>query len=225
MKKMIAYSSVAHMGFVTIGIFSFNRQGVDGAVFQMISHGVVAGALFLLVGVVYDRLHSRELSRYGGIVKNMPVYATFFMLFMMGAVGLPGTSGFVGEFLVLAGAFQVSTWLALLAGTGVVLGAGYMLWLYRCVVFGPAKNADAAAMKDVSVIEKINLVPLAAVVLGLGVMPSLVFDYTGASVEKLLGQVGAPSVNLFAKRPVSEFSESDGTFDAILDDGLFEVTP
>lgn len=191
MKKMIAYSSVAHMGFVTLGIFTFTRQGIDGAIFQMISHGIVSAALFLIVGVVYDRLHSREMSRYGGIVKNMPVYATLFMVFMLGAVGLPGTSGFVGEFLALAGAFQASTWGALFAGTGVVLGATYMLWLYRSVVFGESRNADAAAMPDVDVIEKINLLPLAALVLVLGVAPALIFDRTGASVSMLLQQVGA----------------------------------
>ncbi len=191
MKKMIAYSSVAHMGFVTLGMFTFTRQGIDGAVFQMISHGVVSAALFLIVGVVYDRLHSRDMARYGGIVKNMPVYATLFMVFMLGAVGLPGTSGFVGEFLTLAGAYQASTWVALLAGSGVVLGATYMLWLYRSVVFGAPVHADALAMNDVSAIEKTNLVPMAVVVLALGIAPSLVFASTSASVEHLLTQVGA----------------------------------
>ncbi|MBU6234780.1 MAG: NADH-quinone oxidoreductase subunit M [Alphaproteobacteria bacterium] len=191
MKKMIAYSSVAHMGYVTLGIFTFNRQGIDGAIFQMISHGLVSGALFLIVGVVYDRLHTRDINRYGGIVKNMPVFATLFMVFMLGSVGLPGTSGFVGEFLVLAGAFQASTWVALLAGTGVVLGATYMLWLYRKVVFGPANNPDASEMEDMTGIEKTNLVPLAILVLALGVMPALVFKSTAPSVEKLISQVGA----------------------------------
>jgi NADH-quinone oxidoreductase subunit M len=189
MKKMIAYSSVAHMGFVTMGIFTFTRQGVDGAIFQMISHGIVSGALFLIVGVVYDRLHSRDINHYGGIVKNMPVYATLFMVFMLGAVGLPGTSGFVGEFLALAGGFQANTWVAALAGTGVILGATYMLWLYRKVVFGPGENPEALAMMDVSPIEKINLMPLAIFVLVLGVMPALVLDPIAASVEKLLGQI------------------------------------
>lgn len=191
MKKMIAYSSVAHMGFVTLGIFTFTRQGIDGAIFQMISHGIVSGALFLIVGVVYDRLHSRDINRYGGIVKNMPVYATLFMIFMLGAVGLPGTAGFVGEFLVLAGAFQASTWVALFAGSGVILGCTYMLWLYRKVVFGPAENPDASAMKDVNTIEKINLIPLAIIVLILGIMPSIVFKPIGPSVEKLMVQAGA----------------------------------
>ncbi|NBX65716.1 MAG: NADH-quinone oxidoreductase subunit M [Proteobacteria bacterium] len=217
MKKMIAYSSVAHMGYVTLGIFTFTRQGIDGAVFQMISHGIVSGALFLIVGVVYDRLHSRDINRYGGIVKNMPVYAVLFMVFTMGSVGLPGTSGFVGEFLVLAGAFQTSTWVALLAGTGVILGATYMLWLYRKVVFGPADNADAAEMEDVTGIEKINLVPLALMVIALGVAPYLVFNYTAPSVEKLVMQVGAVADALVIQ-PES--------FDALLQDGAaHEVAP
>ncbi len=199
MKKMIAYSSVAHMGFVTLGIFTFTRQGIDGAIFQMISHGIVSGALFLIVGVVYDRLHSRDINHYGGIVKNMPVYATLFMIFMLGSVGLPGTSGFVGEFLALAGAFQANTWIGLFAGSGLVLGAAYMLWLYRKVVFGPAENPEASAMADVNAIEKINLVPLAIGVLVLGVMPTLVMQPIGASVEKLLGQINAaPAVSASA---------------------------
>lgn len=200
MKKMIAYSSVAHMGFVTMGIFTFTKQGVDGAIFQMVSHGLVSGALFLVVGVVYDRLHSRDINHYGGIVKNMPTYATLFMVFMLGAVGLPGTSGFVGEFLALAGGFQYSTWVGLLAGTGLILGATYMLWLYRKVVFGPAKNPDASAMADVTLIEKINLVPLAAAVIVLGVAPGLVLDPISPSVEKLLVQTGAtaPQADPFA---------------------------
>ena len=190
MKKMIAYSSVAHMGFVTLGIFTFTKQGIEGAIFQMISHGLVSGALFLLVGVVYDRLHSREIGRYGGIVKNMPVYATLFMIFMLGSVGLPGTSGFVGEFMALLGAFQADTWVALLAGTGVILGATYMLWLYRRVIFGPAENADASAMNDVTAIEKVNLVPLAVMVLLLGVAPMLVLKGIGPSVDHLMVQIG-----------------------------------
>ena len=188
---MIAYSSVAHMGFVTLGIFTFTKQGVEGAIFQMISHGLVSGALFLLVGVVYDRLHSREIGRYGGIVKNMPVYATLFMIFMLGSVGLPGTSGFVGEFMALLGAFQADTWVALLAGSGVLLGATYMLWLYRRVIFGPAENADASAMDDVTTIEKVNLVPLALMVLLLGVAPMLVLKGIGPSVDHLMVQIGA----------------------------------
>ena len=136
MKKLIAYSSVAHMGFVTMGIFAVNQQGLDGAIFQMLSHGFISGALFLIVGVIYDRMHTREIAAYGGLVVRMPVYALVFMLFTLGNVGLPGTSGFVGEFLTLAGVFQVSTWVAFFAAFGVILSAGYALWLYRRVVFG-----------------------------------------------------------------------------------------
>lgn len=185
MKKLIAYSSVAHMGFVTLGIFSGVQQGIEGAVFQMISHGIVSGALFLCVGVVYDRLHTRELSRYGGIVKNMPKYATLFMIFMLGSVGLPGTSGFVGEFLVLLGVFKVNTIVAAFAATGVILGAAYMLWLYRNVVFGPQDNKDAARMSDVSVREIWLLIPLAVLTIYLGVFPSVVMDKISPAVERL----------------------------------------
>ena len=188
MKKLIAYSSVAHMGFVTLGLFSMTQQGVDGAIFQMISHGVISGALFLCVGVVYDRLHTREIARYGGIVKNMPRYAVLFMIFMLGSVGLPGTSGFVGEFLALLGAFKVNTIVAALAATGVILGAAYMLLLYRKVVFGPAENEDALAMPDVSLREVSLLVPLAFLTIYLGVFPGVVMDRVSPSVEKLLTQ-------------------------------------
>lgn len=191
MKKLIAYSSVAHMGFVTLGIFSATTQGVEGAVFQMISHGVISAALFLCVGVVYDRLHTREMSRYGGLVKNMPKYATIFMLLMLGSVGLPGTSGFVGEFLTLMGAFQVNTVIAVIATTGVVLGAAYMLVLYRAVIFGEQKNKDAAAMKDVNKLEYGYLVPLVLLVLWLGIAPSYVMDRVAPSVEKVIGQYEA----------------------------------
>lgn len=186
MKKLIAYSSVAHMGFVTLGIFSFTQQGVEGAIFQMLSHGIISAALFLCVGVVYDRLHTREIGRYGGIVKNMPNYALVFMIFMLGSVGLPGTSGFVGEFLVLLGAYQASTTFAALAATGLVLGAAYMLLLYRRVVFGPQKNKDAAAMLDLSPVEKMTLVPLALLVIYYGVFPSTVTDRIAPSTRALL---------------------------------------
>ena len=148
MKKLIAYSSVAHMGFVTAGIFALNRQGVEGAMFQMLSHGIVSGALFLCVGVVYDRLHSREIARYGGLVNNMPRYAFAFMIFTMASVGLPGTSGFIGEFLVMVGVFKASTWVAFFITTGIILGAAYMLWLYRRVVFGKLEKDDVKAMLD-----------------------------------------------------------------------------
>jgi len=186
MKKMIAYSSVAHMGYVTLGIFTATTQGVEGAIFQMISHGLISAALFLCVGVIYDRLHTREIARYGGIVQNMPKYATLFMLFMLGSVGLPGTSGFVGEILALMGAFQADTVIGTLAASGLVLGAAYMLWLYRQVVFGPVENKDAAAMPDVNGYEKVALVPLAVLVIWLGVQPNFVLDRIGPSVEHLL---------------------------------------
>lgn len=186
MKKLIAYSSVAHMGYVTLGIFTATTQGVEGGIFQMISHGVISAALFLCVGVVYDRLHTREISRYGGLVKNMPKYATIFMIFMLGSVGLPGTAGFVGEFLTLMGAFQVSTIIAVFATTGVVLGAAYMLVLYRRVVFGEQKNEDAASLKDLNRIEYICLVPLVILTLWLGIAPGYVMDRMAPSVERLI---------------------------------------
>jgi NADH-quinone oxidoreductase subunit M len=171
MKKLIAYSSVAHMAIVTVGLFTFNQQGLEGAIIVMLSHGLVSGALFLCVGVIYDRLHTREISRYGGLSINMPKYALFFMLFTMASVGLPGTSGFVGEFLSLAGAYKVSTWATLIATTGIILGAGYMLYLYRRVAFGEQVNADAAAMSDLNSRELWLLAPMAVVVLWMGVYP------------------------------------------------------
>ncbi len=171
MKKLIAYSSVAHMAIVTVGLFTFNQQGIEGAIIVMLSHGLVSGALFLCVGVIYDRLHTREISRYGGLSVNMPKYALFFMLFTMASVGLPGTSGFVGEFLSLAGAYKVSTWATLIATTGIILGAGYMLYLYRRIAFGEQVNADAAAMPDIDGRELWLLAPIAAVVLWMGVYP------------------------------------------------------
>ena len=171
MKKLIAYSSVAHMAAVTIGLFAFNRVGLEGSVVVMLSHGLVAGALFLCVGVIYDRLHTREIDRYGGLSINMPRYATLFMLFTMASVGLPGTSGFVGEFLSMAGIYQMSSWVALVCGTGIILGAGYMLYLYRRVAFGEQKNADAAAMADLSPRELLIMVPIALAVLWMGIYP------------------------------------------------------
>ena len=188
MKKLIAYSSVAHMGFVTLGIFTMTSQGVEGSIFQMLSHGLISGALFLCVGVVYDRLHTRELSRYGGIVSNMPKYATIFMILMLGSVGLPGTSGFVGEFLILLGTFQVDTLIAALSATGVILGAAYMLMLYKRVVFGPRENRDALAMPDLNKRELSLLIPLVALVLWLGVFPSDVMNKISPSVDKLIAE-------------------------------------
>jgi len=171
MKKLIAYSSVAHMAIVTIGLFAFNVQGLEGAMIVMLSHGLVSGALFLAVGVIYDRLHTREIARYGGLAINMPYYALFFMLFTMASIGLPGTSGFVGEFLSLGGIYQVSSWVALVCTTGIILGAAYMLYLYRRVIFGVQTNADAAAMPDLDLREWLMMVPLAAAVLWMGLYP------------------------------------------------------
>jgi NADH-quinone oxidoreductase subunit M len=188
MKKLIAYSSVAHMGFVTMGIFAANRQGVDGAIFQMLSHGFISGALFLIVGVIYDRMHTREIAAYGGLVVRMPVFALIFMLFTMGNVGLPGTSGFVGEFLTLSGAFQANTWVAFGAATGVILSAGYALWLYRRVVFGDLIKESLKTIQDMDRREKALFAPLVAATILLGVYPALVLDMIGPSVAALLDQ-------------------------------------
>ncbi|WP_420138163.1 NADH-quinone oxidoreductase subunit M, partial [Sphingomonas sp.] len=171
MKKLIAYSSVAHMAFVTFGLFAFNRQGLEGSLLVMLSHGLVSGALFLCVGVVYDRLHTREIARYGGVATNMPYYASLFLLFTMASVGLPGTSGFVGEFLSMMGIYGASTWAAFFATTGIILGAAYMLYLYRRVAQGPLDKPDVAAMSDLSPREFVMLVPIALVVLWMGVYP------------------------------------------------------
>jgi NADH-quinone oxidoreductase subunit M len=171
MKKLIAYSSVAHMAFVTIGLFAFNRQGIEGALVVMLSHGLVSAALFLCVGVIYDRLHTREIDRYGGLATNMPKYALFFLLFTMASIGLPGTSGFVGEFLALVGAYEADSLVAFVATTGIILGAAYMLYLYRRVAYGALDKADVAAMPDLSKREWIILAPIAAVVMWMGVYP------------------------------------------------------
>lgn len=186
MKKLIAYSSVAHMGFVTMGIFAVNQQGVDGAIFQMISHGFISGALFLCVGVIYDRMHTREIDAYGGLVNRMPAYALIFMFFTMANVGLPGTSGFVGEFLTLMGIFQVNTWVAAVAALGVILSAGYALWLYRRVVFGDLIKESLKTISDMTAREKAIFAPLVVMTLLLGVYPSLVTDIIGPSVEALV---------------------------------------
>ncbi len=188
MKKLIAYSSVAHMGFVTIGTFTFNQQGLQGAILQMLSHGIVSGALFLCVGVVYDRVHSRLIDVYGGLVNNMPKYAVVFMVFTMGTIGLPGTSGFVGEFLILNGAFQVSTWVAFLAATGVILGAAYSLWLYRRVIFGKLEKENLKGLLDLSPREILIFAPLIVVTLWMGVAPQIFLDVMAVSVDHLLQQ-------------------------------------
>ncbi|MBD3763316.1 MAG: NADH-quinone oxidoreductase subunit M [Rhodobacterales bacterium] len=186
MKKLIAYSSVAHMGYVTMGIFAANQQGIDGAIFQMLSHGFISGALFLCVGVIYDRMHTREIAAYGGLVNRMPAYALVFMFFTMANVGLPGTSGFVGEFLTLAGIFQVNTWVAAVATTGVILSAAYALWLYRRVVFGPLLKEALKTIADMDRRERAIFAPLVAMTLILGVSPSLVTDIVGPTVAALV---------------------------------------
>ncbi len=188
MKKLIAYASVAHMGFVTIGAFTFTQQGIEGGLFQMLSHGLISGALFLSVGVVYDRLHTREIARYGGLVHRMPMYAFVFMVFTLANAGLPGTSGFVGEFLSLIGAFQVSSWVALLATTGIILGAAYSLWLYRRVVFGQLTKPDLKTMTDLSPREIAIFAPLVATVILFGFYPDPLLNVMHASVENLLQQ-------------------------------------
>ncbi|HIC59573.1 MAG TPA: NADH-quinone oxidoreductase subunit M [Rhodospirillales bacterium] len=186
MKKLIAYSSVAHMGFVTMGCFAANQQGIEGAIFQMLSHGVVSAALFLVVGIVYDRIHSREISAYGGLVHRMPFYAFIFMVFMLASVGLPGTSGFVGEFLILIGTFQVNTWVALLGATGVIIGAAYMLYLYRRVIFGELTKEDLKKILDVSPREIAVFAPLILIVFFMGIYPIPFLDVMHSSVENLL---------------------------------------
>jgi len=186
MKKLIAYSSIAHMGFATMGMFTITTQGIQGSIFQMLSHGIVSGALFLLVGVVYDRLHTLDIDRYGGLINNMPKYALVFMVFLLASVGLPGTSGFVGEFLSLVGAFIVSSWVAVLAAIGVILGAVYMLSLYRRVVFGPITKEDVKTMVDLSPREIAIFAPLIVMVLWMGIYPSSFIDVMDASVENLI---------------------------------------
>jgi NADH-quinone oxidoreductase subunit M len=201
MKKLIAYSSIAHMGFVTMGIFAFNQQGVDGAIFQMISHGFISGALFLIVGVIYDRMHTRDIDAYGGLVTRMPAFALIFMLFTMANVGLPGTSGFVGEFLTLVGIFQANTWVAFFATTGVILSAGYALWLYRRVVLGDLIKESLKGITDMTAREKWIFAPLIFMTILLGIYPALVLDITGPAVS---GLVDAMQPALEAARGVAE---------------------
>ncbi len=200
MKKLIAYSSVAHMGLVTLGTFTFSHEGIDGGIFQMLSHGLVSGALFLCVGVVYDRMHTRLISAYGGLVNRMPLYAAFFMVFTLANVGLPGTSGFVGEFLSLLAAFRFNTWLAIAGTTGIILSAAYALWLYRRIIFGVLDKATLHAITDLTPREVAFMAPLAALVIFFGFYPKPVFDVTRASVAHLVDVhhqgVAAAEVNL-----------------------------
>ncbi|PTW61124.1 NADH dehydrogenase subunit M [Breoghania corrubedonensis] len=186
MKKLIAYSSVAHMGYVTMGIFTMTTQGVQGGIFQMLSHGIVSAALFLCVGVIYDRMHTREISAYGGLVNRMPWYAMAFMVFTMANVGLPGTSGFIGEFLTLMGAFETNTWVATFATTGIILSAAYALFLYRRVVFGSLEKESLKSILDLSLREKVILVPLIALTILFGFYPAPVLNVTAASVDHLI---------------------------------------
>ena len=200
MKKLIAYSSVAHMGFVTIGIFTLTEQGVAGAMFQMISHGLVSAALFFCVGVVYDRLHTRDISAYGGVAAVMPRYAVFFMFMMLASVGLPGTSGFVGEMLVLVGAWKASSWVAFFTATGLVLGATYMLWLYRRVMFGTIESADVGAMERISRREVLIFAPLTVLVLWFGIYPASLLDVMANSILAVLDNAASGGAMVIAGR-------------------------
>jgi NADH-quinone oxidoreductase subunit M len=191
MKKLIAYSSVAHMGFVTIGIYVMNMQGVQGSIFQMLSHGIVSAALFLCVGVVYDRMHTREIEAYGGLVHRMPRYAFVFMFFTLASVGLPGLSGFVGEFLVLIGTFKANTWVAFLASTGLILGAAYALWLYRKIVFGQLTKDSLKAIMDMNRREIAVFLPLVLITLWMGIYPNSFLDPMAPAVDKLIGDYNA----------------------------------
>ncbi len=186
MKKLIAYSSVAHMGFVTIGIFSITKQGLEGSIIQMISHGLISAALFLCVGVVYDRIHSRMISSYGGLVNIMPKYSLVFMIFTLGALGLPGTSGFVGEFLILVGTFQKSIIVAVLASLGIILAAAYMLWLYRRVVFGRLANHETKEMKDLDKTELYIFISLAFLTIFFGFYPEPLLRTVDVSINNLV---------------------------------------
>jgi NADH-quinone oxidoreductase subunit M len=188
MKKLIAYSSVAHMGFVTMGIFTITHQGIEGGIYQMLSHGVVSGALFLCVGVVYDRMHTREIAAYGGLVNRMPMYAACFMVFTLANVALPGTGGFVGEFLTMLGAFIRNTWLAIFAATGGILSAAYALYLYRRIIFGDLVKPALQTIRDLSLREFATLAPLVAITIWMGVYPKPIFDVTSASVANLVHQ-------------------------------------
>jgi len=208
MKKLIAYSSVAHMAIVTVGLFAFNRQGLEGALVVMLSHGLVSGALFLCVGVIYDRLHTREIDRYGGLSINMPKYALLFLLFTMASIGLPGTSGFVGEFLALVGIYEVSSWVAIVCTTGIILGAGYMLYLYRRVAYGDLVKEDVAAMPDLSKREMSLLLPIALAVMWMGIYPE-------SFMAPMRSDVGALEARLASVKPKGDARLAIGTPKAV----------
>ena len=188
LKKLIAYSSVSHMGFVTLGLFAFNQQGMEGGILQMVNHGIISGALFLLVGVIYDRLHTREIAKFGGLAHRMPIFAVFFMIFTMASVGLPGTNGFIGEFLILLGTYMANKGVAVVAATGLVLGASYMLWMFKRVVFGVITNPDVETLQDVNAREIALFVPLLVLVFWIGFYPAPFLDIIHTSVEQLLLQ-------------------------------------
>ena len=217
MKKLIAYSSVAHMGFVTMGLFSFTQQGVEGAYFQMISHGLVSGALFLCVGVVYDRMHTREIAQYGGVTTIMPYFAAFFMLFTMASAGLPATSGFVGEMLVIVGTYQAATWAAVLGATGLVLGAAYMLMLYRRVMFGEVTNPEVSHMRDLSAREWLFFVPLVLMVLWLGIHPIGLTRSVTPSVTALLTAMDKPLPSAAENPPVDPAAKDSASDVDVID--------
>jgi NADH-quinone oxidoreductase subunit M len=194
MKKLVAYSSIAHMGFVTLGFFIFNQIGVEGAIVQMISHGFVSGAMFLCIGVMYDRMHSRDIADYGGVVNTMPRFAAFMMLFAMANCGLPGTSGFVGEFYVILGAVKYNFWIGFAAATTLILGAAYSLWMYKRVIFGEVANERVAELADIGRREFLMLALVAAAVLWMGLYPKPFTDLMGASVADLLAHVGQSKI-------------------------------
>ena len=206
LKKLIAYSSVAHMGFVTLGIFTFTTQGVEGAIFQMLSHGIISAGLFLCVGVIYDRMHTHEIDVFGGLVNRMPIYAAIFMVFTLGNVGLPGTSGFIGEFLTLLAAFKVNTWAAFLATTGVILSAAYSLYVYRRIIYGALVKPALKNIQDVSYREIGILAPLVALTIFFGLHPAPILDVTAVSVKKLVASYEAavrPAAPRAAPAPAS----------------------
>ncbi|MEY5007128.1 MAG: NADH-quinone oxidoreductase subunit M [Sphingomonadaceae bacterium] len=216
MKKLIAYSSVAHMAFVTIGLFAFNRQGIEGALLVMLAHGLVSGALFLCVGIIYDRLHTREIARYGGLSNNMPYYAIFFLFFTMASIGLPGLANFVGEFLALVGAYKANSWVAAVATTGIILGAAYMLYLYRRVAFGTAAGEDTASMRDMTPREWLTLAPIAAATLWMGVYPESFMAPMRNDVTALLARIertapaGDAQLKMGAAKPAQTHSAAHG---------------
>jgi len=211
MKKLIAYSSVAHMAFVTIGLFAMNQQGIEGGMIVMLSHGLVPGALFLCVGVVYDRMHTREIAKYGGVANNMPAYALFFLLFTMASIGLPGTSGFVGEFLVLIGVYQANSWVAFVATTGIILGASYMLLLFWRIAYGTARTEEAAKMPDLTKREWALLAPIAAAVLWMGVYPESFMAPMRKDVETLVARIerAAPAGDAHIERGAAPAAAAD----------------